>query len=244
MKIINPSDSERCRIAEEILCSHELKPVGIGRIILLPVPSFRDGEHVSGTKLHVSALMAEIASGDLLVGYKIPSALYSHAREKDALILDLERDSGFIFRNNELTAHATLGYLLSDRGFDLSEKKIGVIGYGSLGSALVRQLLFLGAEVVVFSGSAEKREALAREGISALGYEEIARHGTDVLINTAPACFLSDLSPDTERFIDLASGNHNAHFGAVSLPSLPERHYPKSAGRAYAKAVIDYYNLQ
>lgn len=242
MKIINPSDSERCRIAGDILASSELKKNSIERIILLPVPSFRDGEHISGTDISLSVLESMIDKGDMLVGYKIPSELYSHALACGAVVLDLERDGGFIFRNNELTAHAVIGVVLSERGADVSEEKIGVIGYGSLGSALVRHLLFLGAEVVVFSGSAEKREALAREGILCLDYLETFTQRLDILINTAPARLL-DAKPDVPLFFDLASGNHNVALGATNLPSLPEKHYPQSAGRAYAKAVIDYYNL-
>lgn len=243
MKIINPSNSERCRIAEELLASYEFKNNKISRLILLPVPSFRDGEHISGTDTHVDEICATVGKGDLVVGYRLPAELYSSILEQGGVALDLERDEGYLHKNNELTAHATLGYILSERGRDISDTRVGVIGYGRLGASLIRLLLFLGAEVTVFSGSPEKREALAREGVTSLDYSEIENTSFDVLINTAPDRILES-APDAPLFLDLASGNFYSDIGAIFLPSLPEKRYPKSAGKAYAKAVIDYYNLQ
>lgn len=242
MKIINLSNSKRCRIAEQMLASCEFKNESVRRIIILPVPSFRDGEHISGTETPIDELRALVDKGDLVVGYRLPATLYTDILERGALALDLERDESYIFKNNELTSHAALGYILSERGRDISEMRVGVIGYGRLGASLIRLLLFLGADVVVLSGSPEKREALAREGIVCLDYGEMDGTPFDVLINTAPARLL-DAAPDAPLFLDLASGDLYSELGAIFLPSLPEKRYPISAGKAYAKAVIDYYNL-
>lgn len=243
MKIINLSNSVRCGIAEEILSSREFKNNAIRRIILLPIPSFRDGEHVSGTDVTMDEVLSQARGGDLVAGYGLSGEFCSRALALGAVTLDLECDNGFIFRNNELTAHATLPYILSEGGRDVSELSVGVIGYGRLGAVLSRLLLFLGARLTVFSGSEEKREALSREGITCLNYGEIGDSKTDILINTAPARYLTDGCPLASLFLDLASGNLYAEFGAKFLPSLPEKHYPVSAGKAYAKAVIDYCNL-
>ena len=243
MEIINLSNSERCRVAEEILAATEFKNNGIRRIILLPVPSFRDGEHVSGTGIGIGEACDMLTPGDLLVGYGVPRLICDRASEVGASTLDLLQDGKFIFKNNELTAHATLGYILSALGADVSDLKIGIIGYGSLGTALTRLLLFLGAELTVFSGSEEKRISLLSAGVSALDYGELVNVECDVLINTAPACYLDGKMPRLPLLLDLASGNHYADYGATSLPSLPEKRYPMSAGKAYAKAVIDYHNL-
>ena len=64
----------------------------------------------------------------------------------------------------------------------------------------------------------------------------------DVLINTAPtrldACFPTGKAPAGLEVIELASGNNFAGIdGIVKLPSIPERSYPKSAGRVYFRAI-------
>lgn len=242
MKIINLSSSQRCAVAEEILTAKELKNNSVRRIILLPVPSFRDGEHISGTDITADALIERTEAGDLVVGYRLPARVYSAVLARGAFALDLERDGEFIHKNNELTAHAALPYILNSGERDIADLHIGIIGYGRLGAMLARLVLFLGARITVFSGTPEKREALSREGISALGYDAIANTGVDILINTAPGR-LTESIPEGVPLVDLASGNYYASLGARFLPSLPEKHYPKSAGKAYAKAVIDYYNL-
>jgi hypothetical protein len=242
MKIINPSNSERCRIAEDLLASYEFKNTKIKRIVLLPVPSFRDGVRVSGTELTKDSVAELVLSGDLVVGYNLPAELCLRVSERGALALDLAFDEGYIRKNNELTAHATLGYILSERGRDISELRVGIIGYGRLGATLLRLLLFLGADVTVFSGSTEKCRALAREGINCRDYAEIPSRSVDVLINTAPERLFSG-DARTALFLDLASGNHYQSSTAVFLPALPEKRYPKSAGKAYARAVIDYCDL-
>ena len=242
MKIINLSSSERCRVAERVLASCELKNTKTKGLILLPVPTSRDGEHISGTDRYISDIPPIVCSGDLVVGYGFSSELCSLIRERGGDTLDLLLDEGFIYRNNELTAHATLGYILSERGRDITDTRIGVIGYGRLGASLLRLLLFLGSSVTVFSGSTDKRVALAGEGVSCLDYSEIENTPFDVLINTAPDKFLTR-APDAGLFLDLASGNLYSALGAVFLPSLPEKRYPISAGKTYAKAVIDYCNL-
>ena len=242
MEIINLSNSERCRIAEALLASYEFKNTKIKRIIILPVPSFRGGAHVSGTDLTADDVIALVGDGDLVVGYRLPEELCVRIEDRGASILELEQDEAYIAKNNELTSHATLGYILSERGRDVTDTRVGIIGYGRLGSSLLRLLLFLGADVTVFSGSPEKREALSREGVDCLDYADITRLSTDVLINTAPDKFFS-IAPDTSLFLDIASGNFYQSEGAVFLPSLPEKRYPKSAGKAYAQAVIDYISL-
>ena len=242
MKIINLSNSERCRVCESILASCEFKNSKWGRIILLPVPTSRDGEHINGTDRLISDALSLVTSGDLVVGYGLSRELCSLIVERGGDVLDLLLDEGFIYKNNELTAHATLGYILTERGRDITDMRVGVIGYGRLGVSLLRLLLFLGASVTVFSGSPDKRVALAGDGVACLDYSDIENTPLDILINTAPDKFLHR-APNVGLFLDLASGNFYSDLGAVFLPSLPEKRYPTSAGKIYAKAVIDYYNL-
>ena len=67
----------------------------------------------------------------------------------------------------------------------------------------------------------------------------------DVLVNTAPSplaeCFAGGKIPRGLCVIEVASGNNFVGVeGVVKLPSIPERSYPKSAGRAYFHAIQRY----
>ena len=67
----------------------------------------------------------------------------------------------------------------------------------------------------------------------------------DVLINTAPTplanCFEGRRIPRGLSVIELASGkNFDGVEGVIKLPSIPERSYPKTAGRAYFHAIQRY----
>ena len=123
--------------------------------------------------------------------------------------------------------------------------KIGIIGYGRIGKILLRILLFLGAKTVVFTRSTQTRLDLCGVGIEADGSENIEKYrDLDILINTAPARLLSEEAATalTERgckLVELASGEALPDVsGLLRLPSIPDRVYPISAGKIYAKAIL------
>lgn len=241
MEIINPSGSKRCEIAAEYLASVPCDGCRYKRVIILPIPSFRDGVHISGTDCTQDTLLPYLDKSTLLCGYAL-SPVAGLAEERGCAVLDLSESEEFLFKNTEFTSHAALSKILSLTGLDICDLKIGVIGYGRLGASLVRHLLFLGASPTVFSGSSEKRSSLLLLGVRALDYKEICQTELDLLINTAPERLFSSPSP-AEPFFDLASGEHYKTEGAISLPSLPEKFYPQSSGKLYAKLIFDYVSL-
>lgn len=253
MKIENYGVGGRCAEAMRLLmeCEHAGDiPDGVARVILLPIPTSRDGKHLTGSNRLLREVLADAGWRDLVVGYSIPDGDTEYIRSKGALVCDAAMDEDFLAENAEITATGTLGHLLSECDTVPSDLHVGIIGWGRIGRALARMLLFFGAKIRVYTSKEFTRVELGGLGIEscAIDYshpalEDIAT--LDVLINTAPCslsiCFEGGKVPDGVRVLELASGNNfEGVEGVVRLPSIPERRYPRSAGRAYFHAIQRY----
>ena len=98
---------------------------------------------------------------------------------------------------------------------------------------MARLLLFLGADVAVYTTREKTRLELCECGIKAYASGAGVR-GIDILINTAPAVIFSTESEGISeaRIIDLASGNNFPGItGVEAYPSIPAKMFPKTAGR-------------
>ena len=222
-------------------------PYGIGRrLVLLPIPSSRDKINITGTEIPLAETISELEGDSIIVGYSLPDGYKRAILESGGSFLDLAEDEGFLADNAYLTALGTLGYILTTSKLSVSDMSIGVIGYGRIGSALVRILLFLGAKLRVYTSKMLTRVDLGECGIDSVSVCSMGESvsdflGVDVIVNTAPkdmsAVFRGGL-PVGVRLIELASGdNFTGVDGVEKLPALPERMFPESAGAAYAEAV-------
>ena len=222
-------------------------------LVFLPVPTTRDKKHVANTDILLEDTLLSAERGSFVVGYGLPDSYVSMAERKECSVLDLSRDEEYLIENAYLTALGATGYILTTDGRSPSELSFGVVGYGRIGTALVRILLFLGARVRVFTSRHLTRIDLGEFGVESraadISVGSYDFSGIDVLINTAPKD-MSDKFPDrspppTLRVLELASGdNFSGVFGVEKLPALPEKMYPESAGRAYFSAVERFINSQ
>ena len=218
-------------------------PFGIERrIILLPIPTTRDGKHVTSTDIELSEIFDGAEEGTYIFGYGIPTGLVSRAEELGARVHDLSLDEQYISEKAELTAIGCLGYILTSSAASPSELSFGIVGYGRIGERLVRLLLFSGAKVSVFTSRERIRNSLCEIGVGARDMTPpIDTSGIDILINTAPRDMRGDFShglPLGLRVIELASGENFEGVSRVErLPGIPERYFSLSAGRTYAAAV-------
>lgn len=251
MTIENFGAGARCEEAMRQLVRAEAEgrfPAGIKRCILLPVPTSKDKIHLTGTDRLLSEIFSDAREGDFVAGYGIDSIEKSRMKERGAIVYDALFDEDFLTENAQLTALGALGYLLSSSDKALHDLKIGIVGYGRIGSRLLRMLLFLGGKVRVYSTREKTCLFLGESGVAAtltqkgspLPFDDI-----DILINTAPAdlsaSFKDGLIPKGLRIIELASGqNFGKTEGVERLPGIPDKSYGKSAGRAYANRILNY----
>ena len=252
MKIENYGTGERCAEAMRLLIDRSGKEStpGVERVILLPIPSTRDGVHLFGSEITLSDILRDVGVGDLVLGYSIPDSVAEYITSRGACLCDAARDEEFLDENARLTAIGTLEYLLTVSSRAPQDLTVGIIGYGRIGGHLARILLFLGAKIIIYTSKNLTRVELGALGVENRGIDYSApdlgdTDALDVLINTAPTrldgCFPDGKIPPTLEVIELASGNNfGGVVGVVKLPSVPERSYPKSAGQAYFRAAQRY----
>lgn len=212
-------------------------------VLILPIPTTRDGAVVNGVGCPLEELV-DLADPTLMIaGYGIPDDIRHKAELRGAGVYDAAEDEDFLVENAKITAHGALGRILTETDRDMSELSIGIVGYGRIGSAIADLLLFLGSTVRIFSGSEEKIATLATMGADVRSIDESDFSDLDILINTAPKRILS---PDKEvellksgvRIIELASGKNFSSDEVSVMASIPDKMYPVSSGRMYAKYIL------
>jgi hypothetical protein len=214
-------------------------------VTLLPIPTSRDGVTVCGTDIGLEELFSHLDSSCAVCGWGLPEWFAQRLKKKGVTAYDALYDEDFQKKNAELTALGVLGDLIGERGVAPSEVRFGIIGYGRIGSALVKYLAFVGASPIVFSGRESVRAALGEWGIECLeDTTPEALSSVDVLINTAPRSITDQSGAQLLKragvsVFDLASGeNFGGAEEVVRLRGVPERVFPDSAGDAYAEAII------
>ena len=249
MKIDNYGTGERADAALRLILraaeAGEI-PEAMEHLVLLPIPSTRDGVHISGSEATLHSALSSLGGGDAVVGYGLPCELVGALRLKGALVYDAALDEEFLLQNAELTALGALGYILTSIKASPSELRFGIVGYGRIGKMLLRYLLFFGARVKLFTSRAELYEELLRYGVEASpifkkgGAPDFS--GVDILINTAPTSLSGGFEKGkvgAMRIIELASGNNfEGVEGVEYLPGLPGKTYPKSAGAALFSGIM------
>ena len=241
--------SERCNEAMRRLLFLEAKgeiPPSLSRVVLLPIPTARDSVHITGTDRLLSEVTADVGEGCLVAGYGIPKDDAQRMREQGARVFDAMECEDFQRENSYISAIGAMGYILTEIKRVPSDLFFGIVGYGRIGSALLRMLLFFGARVRVYTGKSLTRAELGECGVESASYDFIdgggSLSGIDVLINTAPmsltVLFGDGKIPDGMRVLELASGdNFGGIEGVERLPGIPDKMYPRSAGAAYFGAI-------
>ena len=212
----------------------------IKELIILPIPTTRDGVRLSGTALPLSSIVEDVRLGTAVTGYGIPEAVAEQIKDRGGVSIDCEKSELFLKENARLTAEAALGIVLSEGGKAPRDMKIGVVGYGRIGKELTRLMLFIGAKTVVYTSDGDTLLDLCIAGVEARRSEPSANVcDLDLLMNTAPKRIFELPSEGTLPLFDLASGNfYKDYRGVRTLPSLPAKCFPESAARVWHKAIL------
>lgn len=241
MQIETIGTDKRLAAAAELLCSSDRE--GVDNLVLLPIPTTKDKLHVNGSSVTLASLTELACEGVAFAGYAIPDALARELALRGARVLDLSECEDFLDENARLTAEGTVGHLLSSYPRAISDTKVGIIGYGRIGKYLMRYLMLLGAEIRLYTRREEVRHEVGVFGIeSEIMGENADFANLDLLINTSPSPFPNNaqgLGYKT-RIIELASGsNFPPDMEITRLPSVPAVMYPDTAGRLYAKYILE-----
>lgn len=242
MSIETYGTGDRIRVAARLSAS-----LPTGHLVILPVPTTKDKKTVFGTDVLLSETLVNVGEGSVVVGYGLPEEYKKKAEGLGAKLLDLSLCEDFLAENAHLTAIGTLAHVFKSEKKVPRDLRFGVVGYGRIGSRLVRMLLFFGARVKVYTTKVLTSINLGECGVDCACSLDTSDgkydfSGIDILINTAPKdmtdAFENKKIPDGMRVIELASGdNFSGIEGVEKLPALPERAYPESAGREYFKAI-------
>lgn len=246
MEIITFGGGERL-----LYCQNKLKQTAgtdFDRLILLPIPSVSCDGFIKGTRVLPQSVTDVATEGSLVAGYALPSDFSESLLEAGSLVYDAAKDEDFLLENARLTAHGALGHILTNLKKDVSALRVAVVGYGRIGSEMLRLLLFLGAAVTVLTTRESAAKELGEMGVSAWvldGRADIS--GFDLVINTAPARLFDEKTPGISDcpLIDLASGDVLPALPNIKkLAALPEKMYPETAGEKYADAIAKAFSLE
>ena len=221
-------------------CEGEL---GISEALILPIPTTKDRRVLKDTDIPLSDIVRMAKQGSLIIGYGLPPEFSLELKEVGAIVYDAGEDEEFLLKNADLTAICTLGILLGSEERAPRDLTVGVVGYGRIGKKLTRLLLFLGANVRVYTSRDDMRLELCEFGVaSSMSAACADLTGLDLLINTAPAVIFDTNEgafPEWLRVIDLASGENFPGLSDVErYPSIPARMFPYSSGRILGECSV------
>ena len=244
MEIITFGKGERIKRCAAVIAQG--KSLGrYGRLILLPIPTTKDKKYITNTTVPLNEVTELVAAGTLVAGYEIPPDMTEDIVLRGGEVYDAGRDEKFLLENAAISAHGVIGYILSELTKDISELQIGIVGYGRIGEALVRGLLFFGAGVRVYTARESVALSLCENGISArVGLCDSDFSALDVIINTSPSHNIDGQmlkGPLSHlKVIDVASGKAVPDDeNVIRLMAIPERMYPETAGRTYARYILE-----
>ena len=194
-------------------------------------------------------ILKQLAPGTVLL---LCGPGFPERQRPDLQYVNLWEDERLLQENAWLTAEAAAAGAMQRRRRTLKDVRCGVIGYGRIGRALTEILLNLGADVRVFTGTAEKKAHIMESGADAVSLEEISAGISDreLIFSTPPAMVLDgEVLRHARRdalVIDLASPPYGVdmeaarelNLQAFREPGLPGRYCPLSAGRAIYHALL------
>lgn len=226
--------------------------ISLSDIIILPVPTTRDGQTVFTPLTNRIIPLSEIY--DKTDNQLILCCNYNFDNRH---CIDYNTLDSYALLNAVPTAEGAIKIAIESTEFTLWKSNILVIGYGRVGKILADRLKNLGANVTVSARKPKDFAALEALGFNYINTEAIPTLylGYDIIFNTVDALVLPDHTLKNlpcSLLVDLSSkGGFNLDYAkalglsAMKAPALPGKVAPKTAGKILAKTVselIRFYN--
>ena len=243
---------------------HDLgKALTGSRLLVLPLPTTRDGEHIytpldTQTKISFPQLcegLSRLPSVHVFGG-RIPRE-WSHSLSAiGCTVTDYYDREDIQIKNARITAEGALMTAMEMTDTGILGTPMAVIGYGRIGQYLSRMLVALGAQVTVYARRSASRAQAASDGCATHDTTHLSTltQGYGVIFNTVPERLIGkeilSVMPCGTLVIDLSSppfgidpeaaGEATARcgLGVVFAPSLPGRYAPQSAGTVIAEGIM------
>lgn len=213
-------------------------------VLLLPVPTTRDGETLFAPALSEKIYLDSIARAageDTLV----LSCNYTLAGTR---CIDYGRNDAYCLLNAVPTAEGAIALAIENTDFTLWKSRVLVIGNGRVGGILADRLAALGAQVTVSARKSRDFALLSARGYSVANSEKPHELlDFDIIFNTVDFTVLPDEAFEKCRarlIVDLSSRGgfnpkaaENCGITALRAPGLPGKTAPKTAGEILAAAV-------
>ncbi len=230
------------------ICNNIAKALHNCGVIVLPLPVGKM-ENVVGFDELISAINGKEA---LVLGGKFSQYMKQILLENEIKSLDYYEDEAFALKNAYLTAEGALSYAMNAYDGDLKTARIGIIGYGRIGSALGELLRgLLCRNITVFARREEALVVACERGLSRSFISPDTVYDLDLIFNTVPTRVISDkqileMTSDTV-LIELASmpGGFDSDIAeqsgvkVIKAQGIPGVYAPRTAGRILAETITE-----
>lgn len=220
--------------------------IALSDIVILPVPTTRDGETVFAPLTNRIIPLSEIKeqTNDQLI-------LCCNYNFQNRQCVDYNTLDSYALLNAVPTAEGAIKIAIENTDFTLWQSNILVIGYGRVGKILADRLKKLGANVTVSARKPKDFAELEALGFNYINTEKIPNLylGYDIIFNTVDTPVLSNQTLKNlpcSLLVDLSSkGGFDLTFAqtlginAQKAPALPGKTAPKTAGKILAKTLFE-----
>ncbi len=224
--------------------------------IVLPVPFSRDGENItaplSERPLPLELLTDYAAAGARIFSGGTSTKLETLCENHGLQLVNYMAAEELTLKNALLTAEGAVSLLISGYDGALFDSTAVITGYGRIARYLARLLQAFRCRVTIAARSPLQREAALLDGLCTLPVTlaGLAAAGADLVINTVPACILTEECFSRMRYgavyMELATRSETPEKGwaeargvkYIAAGGLPGKFSPRTAGEAIARAVI------
>ena len=183
--------------------------------VVLPIPAVRDCTTLNIPSVQrpytTEQLFSILRAGQIVVGGKIPEAMFDMAHRHAVDVVDYVEREDFSVRNAVPSAEGAVQLAMENTQRTIHGSRCLVIGYGRIGKVLARMLKGLGAHVTVAARKYSDFSWIEVEGYQAAHTMKLSGQlsGLDIVFNTVPRFVVGEkeilqLAPGC-LLIDLAS---------------------------------------